>query len=348
MAQFREIREHPTTTERTELLYNVPDYLTTIIDKKVQNLALNCLEQFMDWLCTLLWGTYDKMYHLKIVMQRFGHDIAHPERVSIHTFKDGTAKLLDFTTHQGAGIRHSQELDVRTRRPQDGLDFITMRQEGSAESRRIFFSENIQIEITFSHAANTEYVVVENTQTAHRFRITEQEIGGPVKTWFVDTQNTRMLTNSLIPMLPAESILLATSDNDNVTRPLQEAQKDLLRREVLNFGVVLDHARILDLGDNYPLVDATGKIGLTGSEIHCNNRPIFIRGGAHLGPLSAPAKNTGASYILVRELPLQAGTLYEIIIGAQKHVIDPNQPITYPRDNGPPLVCYFTGADIKD
>lgn len=51
----------------------MPGCLLTLIEKKVNGIALSCLEKFVDWLCTYLWCGYDQFYQARLAENAVEH-----------------------------------------------------------------------------------------------------------------------------------------------------------------------------------------------------------------------------------------------------------------------------------
>lgn len=219
MARLHEVRENALGAPETTS-YFVPDCLANILDKKVQGIALNCLESLVDWIFSYLYTAYSTLYDLKSVMHQHGRDIAHPETASIHRFRDGTP-MYDLTRDQQAGIRQPQEFDLLARRQvAREHDYLTLRvgQQAQARTDIVRFSENPDEEITFSRQAGTRYVVVSDLAAGGHgeFSIHEKEVNQPVgKEWQVDTSRVLNVRERLVGQLPVghEAYYLARPSN---------------------------------------------------------------------------------------------------------------------------------------
>lgn len=84
-------------------------YLERILDKKVNDTALNCFEKFIHWLFNLCSSCYRNLYEFKRVVEPTLNRAAKtfnldPSTASVHRFADKTL-LFDFTKAQKAGAR---------------------------------------------------------------------------------------------------------------------------------------------------------------------------------------------------------------------------------------------------
>jgi len=147
----------------------IPSCLENIIDKKIQDVALNKLERLIHWICSWIYCPYQTLYQAKMAR--------------VHTFSDGAAKLFDATT-QGI-VKIDFEWDT---------DFIAI------NHKKVLFNPKHNMEVRFSRKADTDFVVVRDDakRRAGWFEVSEQEISRPgnakpmAKTWVVDT-------NQIIP-----------------------------------------------------------------------------------------------------------------------------------------------------
>ncbi|PIS02213.1 MAG: hypothetical protein COT85_06690 [Chlamydiae bacterium CG10_big_fil_rev_8_21_14_0_10_42_34] len=105
----------------------VPRFLEEIIDKKVCRVALNTLEEFVDWLFSWIYIPYHKLYTAKLGR--------------IHTFNDGDVKLYDCTIGGIVSLRN---------------DCIYL---GEGE---IKFNRNLQFNMAFTREAGVDFVVIGN------------------------------------------------------------------------------------------------------------------------------------------------------------------------------------------
>ncbi len=213
MAELREVRENPVTRQPEVTTYTVWDCLTNIIDKKVNEVALNCLEALVDYFCTWLYTTYNTMYELKMRMREYEQDIAHPERFAIHRLRNNIP-LYDFSTTQAASVRHAA----------DGHGRITLTVGGVA--RRIILSTHPHLDRRFEPAETRAIVIL---RSGLFFVIEECAHDLTKKRWRVTTS-----IHSEIPQIaPGEAADLAFPVN-NSARELEQQQ------DAQVFGAALD------------------------------------------------------------------------------------------------------------
>lgn len=203
MAELREIREDTTTRQVHVTTYQVRDCLASILDKKVQGVALNCIEAFVDFFCTWFYTTYNTMFDLKMLMHQHGIDFRHPERVSIHRFRN-QAPLYDFTMTQHAGIRPTVERDLLRRMDRPGIDYVTFRARTDQAALRVLFSDHPDAEISFNE--DTKYVAIQNDTDDNGipngcFWIREKETDGNIKTWHLNSQE-------IVRLAPADATVM--------------------------------------------------------------------------------------------------------------------------------------------
>lgn len=135
----------------------VPWCLENIIDKKVQNQALNRLEKLIDWIAMRLYSPYSTLYGAK------------KERV--HFFSDNQAALYDCTKKGIAGLRLNEPLvPGADRRADRRYDFITL------FHKRVFFDADLARMTVFGRAAYTDYVLITDGKNPDQVEIQEQEI----------------------------------------------------------------------------------------------------------------------------------------------------------------------------
>jgi len=131
----------------------VPRALEAIIDKKVQGIALNCLDQLVDWSCTVFYWPYR---------------ILSEEKMSrVHYFSDYLAKMYDCTKNGIAGmlVQYSMSLTQGRILPSDSITLY---------GDKVHLHENPFIHCLFSRRAHTDYVVVRDLND-HEIEILEQE-----------------------------------------------------------------------------------------------------------------------------------------------------------------------------
>ncbi|MES2274125.1 MAG: hypothetical protein V4487_08025 [Chlamydiota bacterium] len=165
----------------------VPACLEKIIDKKINRIALNCLERLLDFLCSKLYFPYRRLLAAKLAR--------------IHLFSDKTTKLFDATAQGIAGIKAKNQAhlidggDIRI------TDYVTLNR------KRVFFDPDPGRLMIFSHEAYTESVYVSDAEEKGPgwYRIAELALGRPdnprpmPKTWFV---NTNQLHDIFAPLGP--------------------------------------------------------------------------------------------------------------------------------------------------
>lgn len=140
----------------------VPTLLEGIIDAKIRGIALNALEEFVDWLCSWIYYPYQWLYSAKISR--------------VHSFSDRNVKLYDATKHGVAGINCGK---------QD--DHITL------NGRRVYFNQCTYITMSFSKQFFMNSVIIKDANSPGWYQIIIQEIPrttnpNPMETtWFVNT-----------------------------------------------------------------------------------------------------------------------------------------------------------------
>ncbi len=212
MAELREVREDIATRQVHVTTYVVWDLLANILDKKVNEVGLNCLEALVDYFCTWLYTTYNTMYELKMRMREYGLDIAHPERVSIHRLRNNTP-LYDFSDTQEARVRHAQMFDHQAQQNDaGGIDQIVIRANGAA--CRVLFFEHPDTVANFEE--NTRRMVVTRNAQTGLFKIDEFDTEGGHHAWTVNPQITVEIPPVAQPGRPAanpEAVHIASPAN---------------------------------------------------------------------------------------------------------------------------------------
>jgi hypothetical protein len=175
----------------------VPDCLESIVDKKVNGIALNIFEWIVDWLASWLHNHYNTLLEIKIVLHdanRANHPV-NATSLKIHRFMEGMP-LYDITTGTVSGIKHQGRFNL-IQQTRSYVDFIEL------HNKRVFFCSNPDVDVLFTRAGRTKYVIVEDEPVANqedpmlsqgRFRITEQETGNTRNQWIVDTKKNYELS----------------------------------------------------------------------------------------------------------------------------------------------------------
>lgn len=152
MARIKVVRERPDRIDRELIEYNVPDCLASIQEKKIQDIALTCLEILIDWIASIFYDAYNTLYDLKRVMYRHGCGIhGGTEQYSIHHFADGT-RLYDLTDIQRVRIWRINDNGVE----RDAIMLL----RGQEHHRVLFSQEAPDHLINFSAERGTRSVVV--------------------------------------------------------------------------------------------------------------------------------------------------------------------------------------------
>jgi hypothetical protein len=329
MAQFNEVTENRQTRLPEVATYTVPDFLVTILDHKVNGVALNCIQVIVDYLCTWLYDAYNTLYTLKTVIHTHGGDIAHPELVYINRFQDGTP-LYDFTPDHSAGVRtvHYRNLLGGAVPPQD---FVTLRTNNAA--KRVNFYGNVDMDITFLREQNTQYVAV-SREADGRFKISEQEVTLTVKEWHVNPNDPPFFHHTLVgqgiplSLAPPEEILVATPSNALATQ-FDTGSKDNYWHDVLqhDFSLIIATLRRFQaLGRE--CFDATNRnvLSVQGNTIKIRNQSVFVNG--HPLTLEQIHPRIFGRFVLVQNYTLKdQGIGYRLTIltnqGQQNYIIDP-------------------------
>jgi len=141
----------------------VPSFLESIIDKKVAQIALNCLEELIDAILTWIYCPYHNLYQAKLAR--------------VHLFRD-TTPLLDSTKQGIAEIEQNGK-----------NDYIKL------HNKRVYFTLIPNLERFFSRAAYISYVNVfdDDNRRPGWYKIVEHELSRAgnerpmAKCWMINT-----------------------------------------------------------------------------------------------------------------------------------------------------------------
>ncbi len=152
----------------------VPSYLEKIIDKRVRDTALSCLEKLVDWIASRLYCPYRRLLDAKL------------ERV--HLFSDAKAKLYDCTEQGIAQVKTRPHLRAGEIPFRDDIMFLGL---------KVVFPQPPGFELVFAREGFSDYVVVKDGEN-RQIQILEQEIPRPeaphhaqVNRWRVNLQEVQ-------------------------------------------------------------------------------------------------------------------------------------------------------------
>lgn len=156
----------------------VPNFLAEILDKKISRVALNLLEEFIDWISSWIYCPYIFLSQEKLKR--------------IHQFSDQMTSLFDSTKEGVAQIYRGL------------IDYISLK------NVKVCFSPNPNIAVLFSRQAFTDYVVVMDDEKRRPgwYKIIEQETPRPAnptpmeKCWLVNTNEMLQFQNWMGRGLP--------------------------------------------------------------------------------------------------------------------------------------------------
>jgi hypothetical protein len=156
----------------------VPDFLAEILDKKISGIALNYIEEFVDWICSWIYCPYILLGQAKLKR--------------IHRFSDQIVSLFDTTKKGVVQIKRSL------------IDHICLK------NVEVCFSANPNIAVLFSREAFTEYVVVKDDEKNRPgwYKIIEQPTPRPTnprpmeKCWLINTNEMHQFQDGMGQILP--------------------------------------------------------------------------------------------------------------------------------------------------
>ena len=180
------------SVDRRHVQSSLPGYLEKIIDKKVDKIALSCLETFVHWILitfSCFYPKYKAFYEARNcgvqgkkfvdtthLLDRF----ADKER-RLHHFPDGVG-LFDLTDRKIVlCMPRSQGCFMRPLKSSAELDLYL--------NQKVVMLNVLDLDPThpFSKENNTDYVTVQNIPKAsNKIKITEHKMNGTTKDWTID------------------------------------------------------------------------------------------------------------------------------------------------------------------
>lgn len=173
MAQLNEVRPHPEGFDIARTSSNVPDCLASILDKKVEGVALNCLEAFVDWLLTHLYDAYNTLYGLKCALNEQGMPFAdsgdydHSGDYSVWHTRSGMP-VYDLTEDQNAMVTYS------------GLAFML---QIRALPIPLKFSQSPAPEPVFSREDRVDRLAIRNNVDAEDYQVSAHYNDRNIRRW---------------------------------------------------------------------------------------------------------------------------------------------------------------------
>jgi hypothetical protein len=174
-------------------IYSIPSCLESIVDKKVNQVALNFFEMVADWLLSCLSSSYNTFFEIKTILHEIGRP-NHPiteETFKVHYFVDGTP-LYDITPGLHAKI-DTKSVYNPTTQESSNFEYIAI------DNKKVLFTTSSKVTLQFKKLT-TKYLVVDDKlsnsgEQADRFRssritscrIIEQPLRNEKNEWTVDT-----------------------------------------------------------------------------------------------------------------------------------------------------------------
>ncbi len=191
-------------------------FLEKIIDKKVNQVALNVLEWLTDKLCSYVYTAYRQSLNARMVQLNIQPQVhavprgqANPQvqhvAQKVLNFMDG-APFYDRTSTHRVEIKRSVSIDLISQKQSLGPDDIYV------DNKRVRFTDQPKGRLNFGKNFNTqEMFATDVNECPELVMIYEREVTGDLKAWCVDTAKPvqEILQGGALPIGKPQDVFLA-------------------------------------------------------------------------------------------------------------------------------------------